>query len=211
MPVAHSVQCGERDMRNVLVIILLFLSMPLTGSSQATDSRPVILAFGDSMSAGYGVPEEVSYPSQLQKALDERGYKYRVVNMGLAGDTSRGGIARMSRALGTNPVIVILELGSNDRGNGIPPQQTQDYLDQMIVRFQRTRIEVVLAGRSISGGEDLYEKLAARYHLTLIPSFLAGVSGHSELTIADGTHPNADGYAIVVKTVLKSIEPLLKK
>jgi len=198
-------------MRNVLVIILLFFSMPLTGSSQAPDSRPVILAFGDSMTAGFGVPEEVSYPSQLQKALDERGYKYRVVNMGLAGDTSRGGIARMSRALGTNPVMVILELGSNDRANGIPPQQTRDYLEQMITRFQRTRIEVVLAGRNIAGGEDLYENLAAKYHLTLIPAFLAGVSGHSELTIADGTHPNADGYVIVVKTVLKSIEPLLKK
>jgi len=198
-------------MKTVLLIALGLLSMPLTGSSQSPDSRPVILAFGDSMTAGFGVPEDVSYPSQLQKALDERGYKYRVVNMGLAGDTSRGGRARMSRALGTNPVMVILELGSNDRGNGIPAQQTQDNLEQMIVRFQRTRIEVVLAGRNIAGGEDVYEKLAGKYRLTLIPSFLAGVSGHAELTIADGTHPNADGYVIVVKTVLKTIEPLLKK
>jgi acyl-CoA thioesterase-1 len=198
-------------MKTVLLITLLLTQTPLTGSSQETDSRPVIVAFGDSMTAGYGVAEEVSYPSQLQKALDERGYKYRVVNMGIAGDTSRGGLSRMSRALGTNPVMVILELGSNDRANGIPPLQTQDYLEQMIARFQRTRIEVVLAGRSISGGEDLFENLATKYHLTLIPSFLAGVSGHSELTIADGTHPNADGYVIVVKTVLKAIEPLLKK
>jgi len=198
-------------MKAVLLIALVWFSVPLTGSRQAPDSRPVILAFGDSMTAGFGVPEEASYPAQLQKALDERGYNYRVVNMGVTGDTSRGGVSRMSRALGTNPVMVILELGSNDRGNGIPPQQTQDYLEQMIARFQRTRIEVVLAGRSIAGGEDVYESLARKYHLTLIPSFLAGVSGHSELTIADGTHPNADGYAIVVKTVLKSIEPLLKK
>jgi len=179
--------------------------------SQAPDSRPVILAFGDRMTAGYGVPGEKSYPSQLQSTLDERGYKYRVVNMGVTGDTTRGGLARMSRALGANPVIVILELGSNDRGNGIPLQQTENNLDQMIARFQRTRIEVVLAGRSLSGGEDVYGNLASKYRLTLIPSFLAGVSGNPALTIADGTHPNADGYTIVVKTIMTSIEPLLKK
>lgn len=117
----------------------------------------------------------------------------------------------MSRALGANPVLVILELGSNDRANGITPQQTQENLDQMIARFQRTRIEVVLAGRSLSGGEDVYGNLANKYRLTLIPSFLAGVSGNPDLTIADGTHPNAEGYAIVVKTIMQSIEPLLKK
>jgi acyl-CoA thioesterase-1 len=107
----------------------------------------------------------------------------------------------MSRALGANPVIVILELGSNDRSNGISPKQTQENLDQMIARFQKTRITVVLAGRNLSGGEDVFGSLANKYHLTLIPSFLAGVSGNPNLTISDGTHPNADGYAIVVKTM----------
>ena len=107
--------------------------------------------------------------------------------------------------------MVILELGANDRSNGIPPQQTQDNLDQMIARFQKTHIAVVLAGRSLAGGEDVYVKLANKYHATLIPSFLAGVSGNPNLTISDGTHPNADGYAIVVKTIMTSLEPLLKK
>jgi len=200
-----------RVRKAALLAVLLFLSSAISVMSQAPDSRPVILAFGDSMTAGYGVPDEKSYPSQLQSTLDERGYKYRVVNMGVTGDTTRGGLARMSRALGTNPVIVILELGSNDRANGIPPQQTENNLDQMIARFQRTRIEVVLAGRSLSGGEDVYGNLASKYRLTLIPSFLAGVSGNPALTIADGTHPNADGYTIVVKTIMTSIEPLLKK
>jgi acyl-CoA thioesterase-1 len=190
-------------------LLLLLIAFPAW--TQTPDSRPVILAFGDSMTAGFGVPEEMSYPAQLQRTLDERGYKYRIVNMGVTGDTTRGGLARMSRALGANPVMVILELGSNDRANGITPQQTQENLDQMIARFQRTRIEVVLAGRSLSGGEDVYGNLANKYRLTLIPSFLAGVSGNPDLTIADGTHPNAEGYAIVVKTIMQSIEPLLKK
>jgi acyl-CoA thioesterase-1 len=200
-----------KSLKATLLTVLLLLWSAASVSSQTPDLRPVILAFGDSMTAGYGVPDDMSYPARLQQTLDERGYKYRVVNMGVTGDTTRGGLVRMSRALGTNPVMVILELGSNDRANGIPPQQTQDNLDQMIARFQRTHIEVVLAGRSLSGGEDVYGSLASKYHLTLISAFLAGVSGNPALTIADGTHPNAEGYAIVVNTIMKSIEPLLKK
>ncbi|HLQ79044.1 MAG TPA: arylesterase [Terriglobia bacterium] len=198
-------------MKVILQTAMFLLLTTLPGWSQAPDSRPVIVAFGDSMTAGYGVPGDMSYPAQLQRTLDERGYKYRVVNMGVTGDTTRGGLGRMSRAQGASPVIVILELGSNDRSNGISLQQTQDNLEQMITRFQKTRIEVVLAGRSIAGGEDVYRTLANKYHLTLIPSFLAGVSGNPNLTISDGTHPNADGYTIVVKTVMTSLEPLLKK
>jgi acyl-CoA thioesterase-1 len=198
-------------MKARMAAALLLLSIAFPGWSQAPDPRPVILAFGDSMTAGYGVPADMSYPAQLQRTLDERGYKYRVVNMGVTGDTTRGGLGRMSRALGAGPDIVILELGSNDRSNGISPMQTEDNLDQMIARFQKTHIAVVLAGRSLAGGEDVYVKLANKYHATLIPSFLAGVSGNPNLTISDGTHPNADGYAIVVKTIMTSLEPLLKK
>jgi acyl-CoA thioesterase-1 len=198
-------------MKAKLASALLLLLIAFPGWSQAPDLRPVILAFGDSMTAGYGVPADMSYPAQLQKLLDERGYKYRVANMGVTGDTTRGGVGRLSRALGTGPDIVILELGSNDRANGISPKQTEDNLDQMIARFQKTHIAVVLAGRSLAGGEDVYANLANKYKLTLIPSFLAGVSGNPALTISDGTHPNVDGYAIVVKTVMTSLEPLLKK
>jgi len=194
-----------------MTIAALILSIAMAAWSQAPDTRPVIVAFGDSMTAGFGVPVDNSYPAQLQRKLDQLGYKYRVVGQGVTGDTSRGGLVRMSRVLGESPDIVILELGSNDRGNGIPAAQTQANLAQMIERFQRTRITVVLAGRSLSGGEDVYASLANKYHVTLIPSFLAGVSGNPQLTISDGTHPNADGYAIVVKTVLNSLEPLLKK
>jgi acyl-CoA thioesterase-1 len=190
-----------------LTTALIILSIALPGLSQAPDPRPVILAFGDSMTAGFGVPADMSYPAQLQKALDDRGYKYRVVNMGISGDTTRGGLGRLSRALGTGPDIVILELGANDRSNGISAKQTEDNLEQIIARFQKTHIPVVLAGR----GEDVYARLANKYNLTLIPSFLAGVSGNPNLTISDGTHPNAEGYAIVVKTVMTSLEPLLKK
>ena len=192
-------------------ILLTSIAALLAFSQQSPDSRPVIVAFGDSMTAGYGVPAEQSYPAQLQKSLDALGYKYRVVNMGVTGDTTSGGRGRLSRVLGSNPVIVILELGSNDRANGMSQKQTEDNLDQMIATFQRTRITVVLAGRTQSGLESVYRDLAAKYRLDLIPSFLEGVSGNPALTISDLNHPNGDGYAIVVKTVVKAIEPVLIK
>jgi len=192
-----------------LLLISLFTSFVF--SSQQPDTRPVIVAFGDSMTAGFGVPAENSYPAQLQKNLDTLGYKYRIVNMGVSGDTTAGGRTRLSRVLGANPVIVILELGANDRANGISPMQTESNLEQMISTLQKTRISVVLAGRTQAGLESIYSGLANKYHVTLIPSFLDGVSGNPDLTISDMTHPNADGYAIVVKTVLKFLEPLLSR
>ena len=184
--------------------------LPLLSLAQE-NSRPVILAFGDSMTAGYGVPQDLGYPEQLQKKLDAAGYKYRVVNMGITGDTTRGGRARMTRALTTIPAIVILELGGNDRSNGLSPKQTQENLEQMIALFQRAHATIILAGRRLPGQENVYAILAEKYHLSWISNFLEGVSGNPELTISDGTHPNADGYAIVSTTVLKAIEPFLKK
>jgi len=193
------------------LILVTSLTAFLAFVQQSPDSRPVIVAFGDSMTAGYGVAAEQSYPAQLQKSLDALGYKYRVVNMGVTGDTTSGGRGRVSRVLGSNPVVVILELGANDRANGMSLKQTEDNLDQMIATFQKTHITVVLAGRTQSGLESVYKELADKHQLILIPSFLEGVSGNPALTISDMNHPNGDGYAIVVKTVLKAIEPVLGK
>jgi len=192
---------------------LLLPMMALLASAQqpAADSRPVILAFGDSLTAGYGVPAGFGYPGQLQKKLDAGGYKYRVVNMGITGDTTSGGRARMNRALAVNPAIVILELGANDSSSGLTLGQTQANLEQMIAFFKNGGATVVLAGRTLSRQEDVIGKLADKHHLPLIPSLLEGVAGDPTLTIGDRIHPNAEGYAIVTDTVMKAIEPLLKK
>ena len=197
-------------MKTALLIPIMFV-LATSQQPAVVDSRPVILAFGDSLTAGYGVPPTLGYPEQLQKRLDAGGYQYRVVNMGLTGDTTSGGRARMTRALTANPTIVILELGGNDSGNGLAPSQTQNNLEQMITAFQRSRITVVLAGRVVAGRQDIFGNLAAQHRLTLIPDFLNGVFGNPELTIGDRVHPNADGYAIVATTVMKAIEPLLKR
>src|ERR1051325_4659199 len=122
----------------------------LAGQTQAPhDSRPVILAFGDSLTAGYGVPHGATYPDQLQKKLDSLGYKYRIVNMGISGDTTSGGRARIQAALNVMPSIVILELGANDGLRGMPVAAMQTNLEQMIMDFQKARAKVILAGMTL--------------------------------------------------------------
>src|SRR6267142_2677650 len=154
--------------------------MILLGAAQrpsVPDSRPVILAFGDSLSAGYGVTRGSGYPEQLQRRLDERGYKYRVVNMGISGDTTSGGRARMKQALEAKPSIVILELGANDGLRGLPVKQTRENLELMITTFKQGGTVVVLAGMTlprnygsayVSSFEDVFRDLAKKYNLPLI-------------------------------------------
>ena len=184
------------------------------------DSRPVILAFGDSLTAGYGVTRGSGYPEQLQRKLDGLGYKYRVVNMGISGDTTSGGRARMGAALSVLPSVVILELGANDGLRGLPVEQMQANLEQMIGEFQKAGAKVVLAGMTlprnygtayVGSFEEVFRNLARKYNLQLIPFFLEGVAGNPKYTLDDFLHPNADGYVLVTDMVVKALQPVLKK
>src|SRR5262245_9768665 len=123
-------------MKNAFLISTMIL-LTVTQRPAAPDPRPVILAFGDSLTAGYGVPRGSGYPELLQQKLDGLGYKYRVVNMGISGDTTSGGRARMRAALEVKPAIVILELGANDGLRGLPVNQMQANLESMITDFQK--------------------------------------------------------------------------
>ena len=183
------------------------------------DSRNVILAFGDSLTAGLGVQPNTAYPARLQRKLDTLGSKYRVVNMGISGDTTAGGRARMKAALQQRPSIVILELGANDGLRGLPVSQMQINLEQMIQDFQKGGAKVVLAGMTlprnygdvyVKSFEDVFRGLAKKYDLPLIPFFLEGVAGDPKYTLPDLIHPNADGYALVTDIVMKTLKPLLK-
>jgi acyl-CoA thioesterase-1 len=175
-----------------------------------SESRPVVLAFGDSITAGFGVSAESSYPSQLQRELDKRGYAYRVVNQGVSGATTVEGLGRLQRALALQPEIVIIELGGNDVEYRIPANVTRENLRKMIQRFRAGGTTVFLAGR---GGETgtLQAELAKEEHVGFIGAFLEGVAGHRELLLNDGRHPTGDGYAIVVQNVLKTIEPVIQE
>lgn len=185
------------------------------------DRRPVILAFGDSLTEGYGLEKASSYPSLLQKRLDEKGYRYRVVNAGISGDTTAGGVNRLDTALKHNKVeIMILELGANDMLRGKDLRDTRQNLATMIEKAQAQKIAVVLAGMEAppNFGEDyqrefhsIFPDLAKQYNVTLIPFFLAEVAGKADLNQGDGIHPNTKGTPIVVENVWRAVEPLLKK
>jgi acyl-CoA thioesterase-1 len=180
---------------------------------------PVIVAFGDSLTSGQGVVFERNYPSQLQEALDGAGLKYRVVNAGISGDTTAGGLARLDSVVKQKPRLVILELGANDALRGQSVATMKQNLVKIIERLRQEQIQVVLAGMAIppnygpeytAAFEQTFKDLASTYKLTLIPFFLDGVGGKPELNQVDGIHPTAEGYVFVVKNVLTVLQPLLK-
>src|SRR2546422_6197961 len=119
------------------MLLIPILASLASAQQHVAGAQPVILAFGTSLTSGYGVPPGLAYPAQLQKKLDAGGYSYRVVNMGVPGDTTATARARMTRALSLNPVIVILELGGNDSSSGLTPAQTQSNLEEMIRLFRK--------------------------------------------------------------------------
>ncbi len=180
---------------------------------------PKILAFGDSLTAGPGVSREEAYPAQLQKRLDKVGLRYQVVNAGVSGETTAGGLRRVPWVLNGRPTLVILELGANDGLRGLSLEQTRANLEAIIRRFRDAQVEVVLAGMKLppnygteytQGFEGLFPALARQYRLSLIPFFLAGVAARPELNQADGIHPTAEGYRLVADTVFATLQPLLE-
>ena len=159
------------------------------------DSRPVIVAFGDSLSAGFGVDPGLSYPDFLQKELDRRGYAWRVVNAGISGDTTSGALERVEGVLALRPSIVILEVGANDGLRGIPVSATRANLEEIIVRLRRAGARVVLAGMTLPPNygpeytrsfENVFRELAGKHHLSLIPFLLMDVAGIPEYMQSDG-------------------------
>jgi len=183
------------------------------------DPRPAIVCFGNSITAGFGLDAGQSFPDLLQQDLDRHALRYRIANLGVSGDTTQDGLARLPMALAEKPAIVILELGGNDGLRGIPIAITQANLAQMIEAFQGAGAQVVLAGMSLPPNygpafikkfEAVYRDLAAKYHVTLIPFLLEGVGAHDEFMQRDGIHPNAAGARKVEALVMKALTPMLK-
>ena len=193
---------------------------PAPQTASAPDTRRVLAVFGDSIPAGYGVEAGQSFPDDLQRKLDAGGYAWHVVNLGISGDTTEGGVSRMDSATSLKPGIVILELGGNDGLRGLPLAVTKQNLQTMIETFQRGGARVVLAGMTlppnygpdyIHGFEKVYKDLAAQYHLTFIPFLLSDILTRDlRYFQRDGIHPTADGAEIVSGTVMRAITPLLK-
>jgi|SRR5579871_3543592 len=193
---------------------------PPRAAAHPADPRPVIVCFGDSLTAGFGVEPGHSYPDLLQQELDRRGYHYRVVNLGESGDTTQDGLDRISQVMLEKPRLVILEFGANDGLRGQPVSNMENNLSQMIDALQNAGIQVILAGITLppNYGPDyirrfdaVYPALATRYKIPRLPFLLEGAAGHANLMQQDGLHPNAAGTRLVVGNVLKVVEPLLSK
>src|SRR5579862_3154090 len=179
----------------------------LLGGTPAAAHAPKILAFGDSLTAGYGLPAEASFPARLEARLKDEGINAHVVNAGVSGDTTAGGLARLDWALADKPDIVILELGANDALRGIDPKIVRANLDAMIGKIEASGAKLLLLGMRAppNWGEDyqrdfdkLYPELARAHRVTLYPFFLEGVAMDPKLNQPDGLHPNEKGVAALV-------------
>ena len=188
--------------------------------SSTQDSRPVIVAFGDSLTAGLGVEPEENYPAKLQAKIDAEAYRYRVINAGVSGDTSSQGLDRLETIRILHPAIVIVEFGGNDGLRGVPVAVTRQNLEAIVSGLQDVGSKIVMAGMEIPPNygpaytqafHRIFADVAASRHTALVPFLLEGVGGHAELNQGDGIHPTAKGYDIVVENVWKALLPLLRK
>jgi acyl-CoA thioesterase-1 len=202
-------------------LALLGLALFLTASAAQAADR-LVVAFGDSLMAGYQLPPGTGFAPQLEAALRRDGLSAKVVNAGVSGDTSAQGRARLNWVLAaakSRPDLVIVELGANDMLRGIAPAQAEANLDAILADLKRRRIKVLLAGMVAApnlgrGYADrfnpIYAKLARKYGVPLYPFFLDGVAGHRPLQIADGMHPNPKGVAVIVKGILPQVKAALR-
>ncbi len=182
------------------------------------ESRPVIVAFGDSLTAGHGLPRGQSYPDFLQRELDSKGYSYQVRNEGISGDTTSSGLVRTGIVASLNPEFVIVAFGGNDGLRGLSPDSMKQNLRKIVASLRNDETTVVLAGMKLPPNygpeytksfETVFHELAEELNAPLIPFLLEGVGGYPEFMQEDGVHPNAEGARKVARLVMETLEPLL--
>jgi len=203
-----------------LAVILGNPTMVERAYAAEPDQEIVIVAFGDSLVAGYQLPPAAAFPVQLEKALKDKGYNVRVMNAGVSGDTAADGLARFDWAMPDEADAVILEFGANDALRGIQVEETKKALSEMLQKLKARDLEVLLAGMEAprNWGQDyvgafraMYESLAKEYNALLYPFFLEGVALNSSLNLDDGLHPNAEGVRHIVDKILPKVEQLIQR
>ena len=184
----------------------------------AAAAEGVIVAFGDSLTAGLGVKPEQSYPARLEARLRAEGYSYRVVNAGVSGDTTAGGLRRIDWALRNKPDVVIVALGANDALRALDLGSVHANLDAIVVRFQKAGVRVLLAGMEVPPNygaryaqdfRAIYADVARKRGVAFMPFLLDGVAANPALNQPDGIHPTAEGYAVIVNRLWPYLRPLL--
>lgn len=204
-------------MKHLLLPLLFCLLTPL-GLAQKT--TPTIVCFGDSLTAGHGASAGHSYPDYLQRLLDSHGYHYRVLNMGISGDTSKDGVERLPNVLAAHPSIAVVEFGGNDVLRGLPISATRANLDRIIATLQHAGIKVALAGITLppNYGSDYirsigqtYALAAKKFNVPLLPFILTNVYTVPGAIQPDGIHPTDKGNALVARNIFTLLKPMLKK
>jgi acyl-CoA thioesterase I len=191
-----------------------------TPPATAADQPLRIVALGDSLTAGLGLPAEETFPAKLERVLKAKGIAVEVANAGVSGDTASGGLARLDWSVPEGTNAVILELGANDMLRGIDPSRTRRALDEIVRRLTERRIPVLLAGMRGAANlgsdyardfETIYSELASRHGLLFYPFFLEGVAGEAGLNQGDGLHPSAAGVDAIVARILPKVEELVRR
>lgn len=199
--------------KNILIISMVVLL-------QAASTPKTILFFGDSLTAGYGLSQDQAFPALIGKKLNDKGIETKVINAGLSGETSAGGLSRIDWVLRQPIDVFVLELGPNDGLRGLPLEQTEKNLQSIIdkVKAKYPDAKIVIAGMMVPPNmgpeysekfKAIFPRLAAKNSATLIPFLLDNVAGIETLNLEDRIHPNAEGHKIVADNVIKAIEPLL--
>ena len=200
-----------------LILLPTLLAGVVSGCQQKTLT---ILALGDSLTAGYGLAADEAFPVQLEAQLRMRGYRVRLVNAGVSGDTTEDGLLRLESALHCRPDLAIVELGANDALQMLDVRQAKANLAAILSRMQSAGIPVILAGMTappylgaayVAAFDPIFPQLAEQFGVPLYPFFLAGVAGRPELNLADGIHPTAAGIEMIVSSILPLVEQELER
>lgn len=203
----------------ILFVIIWVLGLFFPPFLCAAESRPLrIVAFGDSLTAGFGLPVNQAFPAVLETTLREKGYNVTIINAGLSGDTTSGGLARLDWSIPDGTDAVILELGANDMLRGLDPSIPAQALDTILARLKQRKIAVLLTGMRAAPNlgpeyaakfDKIYTNLGEKYDLVVYPFFMDGVAGNQSLLLPDGIHPSETGVRTLVERILPTVEQFI--
>lgn len=205
------------DVRRTLLVSFSLLCLAVTAFGA---DRPLLVCFGDSITAGYGLNPGESYPDALQRDLDSLGYHYRVENSGTSGATTKDAVAKVRSILALHPALVVVEFGGNDGLRGLPLDQTRRNLDLVLTAIENAHIRVLLAGITLPPNygpdyvhqfDQIFVDLAAKHRTALVPMIYRDLVNAPSTIQGDGIHPTAKGSEIIAKTLLSALKPLLRK
>ena len=211
------------DVRRLVLaafILPIFGTATLDAAQPPNIDRPVLVCYGDSITAGRGLAYGEAYPDFLEKKLDAQGYRYKLINQGTSGATTKDALAGLPFVLRMHPAVVIVEFGGNDGLRGVPVEESRSNLDQLLTTLENAHVKILLAGITlppdygpdyIRSFDRMFRDLAARHHVAFVPMLYVNLV-HVPGTIQDdGIHPTAKGSAIIADTLLPALKPLLRK